>query len=268
MQDYWLELLWEKRSRAYHRPSIMDAMGIILPAAGRSVRFGGSRGKLLELLAGEPVARHSVRAFLRREDVSAVVIASSSDDVSVLLEALGPYATDGRLQFCRGGNSRAESVRNALHCMPAGIEWVAVHDAARPLVSQQLISHAFSVARERGAAVPAMPVMLTIKQAFGPLPAKVQQTVPRQTLWAMQTPQVMRRADLVAAYESCKLPLDQVTDDAQLLELMGREAWLVEGEERNLKITTRIDLQIAEMILGGLGSQREGEAPAEPRATR
>ena len=225
-------------------------MGIILPAAGRSLRFGGSRGKLLELLAGEPVVRHSVRAFLSREDVSAVVIASSSDDVSILLEALGPHATDARLHFCRGGESRAESVRNALHFVPPGIEWVAVHDAARPLVSRALISRAFSVARQKGAAVPALPVALTIKQAIGPLPAKVDQTVPRQSLWAMQTPQVMKRADLVAAYESCELPLDQVTDDAQLLELAGRETWLVEGEEQNLKITTRIDLQVAEMILG------------------
>ena len=96
-----------------------------------------------------------------------------------------------------------------------------------------------------------MPVALTIKQADGPLPAKVRATVPRHTLWAMQTPQAMRREDILAAFSACSLPLDQVTDDAQLLELASRDVWLVEGEERNLKITTRTDLQIAELILRG-----------------
>lgn len=230
----------------------MNSFGVILPAAGRSVRFGGTRGKLLELLAGEPVVRHAVKAFLVRDDVATVVLATSSDDVSILTEALGVHAKDPRVHFCRGGVSRAQSVRNALACIAPEIEWVAVHDAARPLVSQGVIDRAFAGAREKGAAVPALPVALTIKQAAGPLPAKVQQTVPRQTLWAMQTPQVMRRADLLAAYEACPLPLDQVTDDAQLLELNGREVWLVDGDEHNLKITTRTDLAIAEMILADL----------------
>lgn len=232
----------------------MIPFAVILPAAGKSVRFGGSRGKLLEPLCGEPVVRHSVRAFLARRDVAAVVLATGDNDVPLLTEALGPAAGDPRIRFCRGGESRAHSVRNALLCVPNGIDWVAVHDAARPLVTQAVIDRAFSAALERGAAVPAMPVSLTIKQAAGPLPARAERTVPRQTLWAMQTPQVMRRADLLAAYESCPLPLDQATDDAQLLELRGQPVWLVEGDEHNLKITTRVDLQIAELIV----RQREG----------
>jgi 2-C-methyl-D-erythritol 4-phosphate cytidylyltransferase len=238
----------------------MTSLGVILPAAGRSVRFGGGRGKLLELLAGEPVVRHAVKAFLVRKDVAAVVLATSLDDVSILTEALGAHAEDPRVHFCGGGQSRAQSVRNALACIAPEIEWVAVHDAARPLVSQQVIDRAFSVALEKGAAVPALPVSLTIKQATGPLPAKVQQTVPRRTLWAMQTPQVMRRRDLIAAYESCPLPLDQVTDDAQLLELQGQPVWLVDGDEHNLKITTRIDLNVAEMILADLQSEAQQKA--------
>jgi 2-C-methyl-D-erythritol 4-phosphate cytidylyltransferase len=140
-------------------------------------------------------------------------------------------------------------VLNALRHVADAIEWVAVHDAARPLVSQSLIDRTIDVAKVQGAAVPALPVALTIKQATGPLPARVERTVPRHTLWAMQTPQVMRRADLLAAFENCPLPLHQITDDAQLLELAGREVWLVEGEERNLKITTQSDLLIAQMLL-------------------
>jgi 2-C-methyl-D-erythritol 4-phosphate cytidylyltransferase len=226
----------------------MNSLAVILPAAGRSVRFGAPRGKLLELLAGEPVLRHSARAFLQRADVAALIIAAPADDFSTLAEALGPHASDSRIRFCRGGNHRAQSVRNALAQTPAEVEWVAIHDAARPLVCQPVIDRAFAAARQHGAAVPALPVSLTIKQASGPLPAQVQKTVPRHSLWAMQTPQVMRREELMAAFNSCPLPLDQVTDDAQLIELAGGRVWLVEGDERNLKITTRLDLRLAEMI--------------------
>ena len=150
-----------------------------------------------------------------------------------------------KVRLCDGGPSRAHSVWNALKRVDAGIEWVAVHDAARPLVSQDLIHRTLAAAVLHGAAVAAMPVHLTIKQATGPLPARVERTIPRQQLWAMQTPQIMRRADLLRAFETCPIALDQVTDDVQLLELGGQEVWLVAGEERNLKITTAMDLKIA-----------------------
>ena len=94
-----------------------------------------------------------------------------------------------------------------------------------------------------------------IKQATGPLPAKVERTVPRSELWAMQTPQIMRRTDLLEAFEKCPIPLDQVTDDVQLLELIGKPVMLVPGEERNLKLTTAMDLRIAEMILNEANRQ-------------
>src|SRR5258706_402013 len=106
-----------------------------------------------------------------------------------------------------------------------------------------------AAASTHGAAVPALPVSLTIKQAHGPLPARVEKTIPRENLWAMQTPQIMRRADLLNAFKNCPIPLAQVTDDVQLIELAGGQVWLVAGEERNLKITTPIDLKIAEILL-------------------
>ena len=127
--------------------------------------------------------------------------------------------------------------------------WVAVHDAARPLVSSDVIDRTLSAAVAHGAAAAALPVHLTIKQASGSLPAKVDRTVPRQNLWAMQTPQIGRREDFLKCFAACPIPLADVTDDMQLLELCGLPVWLVEGEERNLKITTPIDLQIAESLL-------------------
>lgn len=216
----------------------MATFAVILPAAGLSSRFGGSRSKLAERLGGTTVLQRSIDAFARRDDVESILIATR--DVSITLD---------KVICCQGGTSRAQSVRNALALIPKEIEWVAVHDAARPLVSQELIDRTFTAALERGAAVPAMPVVLTIKQALGPLPAKVERTVPRAQLWAMQTPQVMRRATLLDAFDRCPIPLDQLTDDVQLLELAGHDVWLVAGEERNLKITTPMDLKLAELWL-------------------
>ncbi|MFT3786188.1 MAG: 2-C-methyl-D-erythritol 4-phosphate cytidylyltransferase [Tepidisphaeraceae bacterium] len=149
----------------------------------------------------------------------------------------------------RRGSSRAESVRRALGEIPQSVEWVAIHDAARPLVSGGLIARTIDAAQLYGAAGPAMPVMLTIKKAGKTLPAPVEQTVPRHQLWAMQTPQVMRRADLQRAFDRCQIPLDEVTDDLQLLELIGVAATLVPGEERNLKVTTPLDLKLADLLL-------------------
>jgi 2-C-methyl-D-erythritol 4-phosphate cytidylyltransferase len=226
----------------------MDQFAVIMPAAGRSARFGGPKNKLFEEIADVTVFRRALDAFLRRKDVACIVIATGPGQTPS--DFLGDQSSpDSRLIFTPGGSSRAESVFRALKQVPERIGWVAVHDAARPLISQNLIDRTFAAALQHGAAVPALAVPWTIKQATGPLPAKVQRTLPRHELWAMQTPQVMRRKDLLAAYERSAVSLEQVTDDVQLLELAGKDVWLVEGEERNLKITTQTDLQIARMLV-------------------
>jgi 2-C-methyl-D-erythritol 4-phosphate cytidylyltransferase len=216
---------------------------VILPAAGQSTRFG--RDKLQEKLNGHTVLELSMRAFAQRDDVSQIVLATSKAAQS---EAPGGISSDPRIKCCLGGSSRAQTVLNALRAVDETIVWVAVHDAARPLVSQDLINRTLEAALQHGAAVPAMPVHLTIKQASGPLPARVTKTIPRKELWAMQTPQIARRAALLEAFERCPIPLEQITDDMQLLELAGHEVWLVQGEERNLKITTPIDLDLARVL--------------------
>ena len=222
----------------------MPDFAVILPAAGMSARFAGERDKLLEPLGDQSVIVRSLHAFLERRDVALVVIPTRRPDVLA-----DEIPRDQRVKICPGGASRAESVRSGLSRVPESIEWVAVHDAARPLISQQLIDATLAAALEHGAAVPALPVTLTIKEASAPLPARVRRTVPRHELWAMQTPQVMRRADLADAFGRCPLPLEQVTDDVQLLELIGREVWLIPGDARNVKITTPIDLEIARVLM-------------------
>jgi 2-C-methyl-D-erythritol 4-phosphate cytidylyltransferase len=227
----------------------MLPFAVILPAAGQSSRFGQTN-KLLVPLRGDPVIAHSLRAFLARSDVPLIVIPTHLHDK---ITACAPMDVKDaiaahRIRFCPGGASRAHSVQAALQHVPPSIEWIAVHDAARPLVSQELIDRTLALAHERGAAVPALPVTLTIKSAAGPLPARVTRTIPRDTLWAMQTPQIMRRAELDRAFAGCPIPLENVTDDAQFLELAGLETWLTPGDERNIKITTATDLRLAEIL--------------------
>ena len=221
----------------------MPPLAVILPAAGSSTRFG--RNKLIEPLLGESVLMRTIRAFLAHPEVGTVVMATNDAEMCKTVNSLGA----GKILYAPGGATRAQSVRNALQTVPAEFEWVAVHDAARPLVSRELIDRTLAAAVEHGSAVPAMPVALTIKQATAPLPAKVQRTVPRHELWAMQTPQIARRTDLLDAFDRCPIPWSEVTDDVQLLELIGKDVWLVPGEERNLKITTPLDLKLAEILL-------------------
>jgi 2-C-methyl-D-erythritol 4-phosphate cytidylyltransferase len=218
----------------------MSNFALILPAAGKSTRFGGPRNKVLEFLGDQRIISHAMARFLARTDLAKVIIACA--DPADLASMLPP---NDRIEYCLGGPSRAHSVLEALRRVPANVEWVAVHDAARPLVSAELIDQTLTAAKQHGAAVPALAVALTIKQADGPLPAPVQRTIPRQALWAMQTPQIMRRTDLLEAFAKCPIPLDHVTDDVQLLELIGKPVWLIPGEEKNLKVTTAIDMVIA-----------------------
>ena len=225
----------------------MPPFALILPAAGQSTRYGGTRSKLLESLNGRSVIARSLQPFLDRADLACVMIPTAdADSLRSVLEPL-----DGRIEFCAGGDCRAKSVYEALKRVPTAIEWIAVHDAARPNISPKLIEATLVAAEKHGAAVPALAAALTIKQASGPLPAKVERTLPRHSLWTMQTPQIMRRIDLLNAFENCPLPLDQVTDDMQLLELTGIDVWLVPGDEGNLKITTAMDLRIAQLWLEG-----------------
>lgn len=231
----------------------MMEFAVILPAAGSGSRYGGARNKLVEPLAGVPVIAHTLAAFLRRRDVVLVVIAAN-DDSDVAMEKNPQWLRllgDKRVTRVAGGATRAHSVRAALNYVPETVMWVAVHDAARPLVSDAVIDRTLELARLHGAAVPATPVALTIKQAAGPLPAKVVRTVPRHELWGMQTPQIMRAAALRRAFDTCPIPLEQVTDDVQLIELAGEDVYLSQGDERNLKITTQMDLKVAELLLRG-----------------
>ncbi len=239
-------------------PSGSPKFAVILPAAGGSSRFG--RDKLAEPLGDKTVGQRSLEAFVSRQDVAVIVVphAKGAQPLSFMPPAEREKAMkSGKIRTCVGGSCRAHTVKLAMAEVPQEIEWVAVHDAARPLVTPELIDRVFGEAVRRGAAAPAVAVTSTVKQATGPLPARAERTLPRWRMWAMQTPQAMRRADLAHAFAVCPLSLDQVTDDVQLLEIAGREAWLVQGDERNLKITTPTDAELVTSLMAGRGGLAE-----------
>lgn len=215
-------------------------LAVIIPAAGSSQRFG--RDKLRASLGTSSVLEKTVEAFATYpwEHVEQIIVVGSPDR---------SMDFSSKLIFAPGGHTREQSVLNGLKQVREDVDWIAIHDAARPLVSHELIRQTFVAAQQHGAAAPALPVHLTIKQAGPMLPGKVDRTVPRHTLYAMQTPQIMRKADLQRAFAECPVPLESVTDDLQMLELAGLPTWLIPGDPRNIKITLPVDLVIAQHYL-------------------
>ena len=217
---------------------------VIIPAAGRGSRFGGD--KLACRIGGRYVLEYVIGAFIERPDVAVVVIARDAGARFPVLDALAAHP---KLARCGGGENRAESVLRGLeHLAQVGIsaEFVAIHDAARPAVSQELIDRVFDAARREGAAVPAVPVTDTIKRVSE---GRVCETPPRRELVAVQTPQAMRREWLAAAYAAWTAGLEALTDDVQLLEAAGRPVSVVPGDFTNLKVTRADDLEVLKRLL-------------------
>ena len=158
------------------------------------------------------------------------------------------------IQIANGGAERFESVANALALLKPEVEFVAVHDAVRPCVTETLINDVFARAEKTGAAMLAVPVSDTLKQVDQN--RQVKTTMPRQGLWLAQTPQVFRRDWLQAAYDQRAKLGSNITDDAQLLEAAGHAVHVVEGATTNIKITTKHDIFLAEAILKACPSPR------------
>ncbi len=258
------------------------AVWAVVPAAGRSARFG-DRDKLAEDLGGRPLLVRTVEALSRRDEVRGIVVAGPPADTAEgaafrdrfgpTLGFLGATVVDG------GREHRWETVRSALEAVPAEATHVAVHDAARPAVDAGLLDRVLAAARHRDAVIPAVPIRETLKRVADATETlreggdadlladailgdagradvgvrRVEATVPRASLRAAQTPQVFRVALLRRAFAEAD-PAG-VTDDAELIERLGEAVWVVEGSSTNVKVTVPSDLQLVRAILGtGSGS--------------
>lgn len=216
-------------------------MGVAVPAAGSGQRLGGARKPFLEL-CGEPMLRRAVAPFLADPRVVAVVVALAGDD------ALAPPGwlteMDARIRVVKGGATRAESVRLALAALPRDLDVVAVHDAARPLVTTELVGRCIDVAALGEGAVAGCPAVDTMKEVdHGGL---VVGTPDRRRLWHAHTPQAFPAEALRKAYAG---DLQGVTDDASLMERAGLPVRMVDGGPANLKVTRPEDLPLAEALL-------------------
>lgn len=211
----------------------------LIVAAGRGERLGSGRPKALVTIAGRPMLQWSVDALSAVAGVERIVVALPADAID---EA--PLGTIG----VAGGDVRSESVRLALLASGGG-DPVIVHDAARPLASTELFERAVAELAESGAdaVIAATPVADTIKEVAGGI---VERTLDRSRLWAVQTPQVFRRAALERALaDATDELLAQATDDAWLIERAGGLVRVVEAPPENLKVTTVTDLHVAELLL-------------------
>lgn len=228
----------------------MSQFAVILAAAGMSQRFRDPHYKKTVVpLAGRPLWMYAAEAFSNRNDVAQIIMVISPDDREMFVEKFGGNLALLGAQLVLGGSTRAASVQNGLREVRADIPYVAIHDAARPCVSEVWIDAVFAKAKATGAAILATPCHSTLKRADAEL--RIKETVPREHLWLAQTPQVFKTDLLRAAYS--KHPnVSEATDDASIVEASGHPVHIVEGSPLNIKVTTKADLKFAELALKAL----------------
>jgi 2-C-methyl-D-erythritol 4-phosphate cytidylyltransferase len=225
----------------------MAKFAVILPAAGQSSRFRDKEKKPFATLDGRAVWLRSAELFITRSDVCQCIIVVAKADQELFKRRYGANLAFMGVQIADGGAERFESIANALALIKPEADFVAVHDAVRPCLSDSLVDAVFAKAEKTGAALLAIPVTDTVKQVDAQ--QQVQATMPRQNLWLAQTPQVFRRDWLAEAYAKRASLGKDITDDAQLVEAAGQAVHVVEGSAQNIKITTKPDLILAEAIL-------------------
>ncbi len=217
--------------------------GAVILAAGSASRMGGI-DKVMAPLGGEPMIARTVRTFQECDAVSEIVIVTREDLILPITSLC--MGCDKVKAVVSGGKSRQESVGKGLNALGKDVKLAAVHDGARPLITWQLIDCCIRAANTYGAAAPAIPVKDTIKTVEGGI---VVNTPERAKLRAVQTPQVfdidLLKGALLKAYQDGA----EVTDDCSAVERLGMKIKIVEGDEKNLKVTTPMDLKIAQMLL-------------------
>jgi len=217
--------------------------GVVIVAAGTASRMGGI-DKIMEPLEGEPMVMRSIRTFQNCDAIREIVVVTRQDLILPIMSLCA--GIDKVKAVVAGGGSRPESVNAGLNALSDKVKLAAIHDGARPLVTWQVIDRTVRAANSYGAAAPAIPVKDTIKVVRGGI---VKETPDRKMLFAVQTPQVFDIALLRGALKKAKDDKAEITDDCSAVERMDMSVKIVEGDERNLKVTTPMDLAVAKMLL-------------------
>lgn len=232
--------------------SAVGEVGVVLPAGGSGSRMGGGPGapsKQFRDLGGAPVLVQTLRAFVRHPAVHAAVVVVPAGEEEVVTQQLSIF--DLPAVVATGGPTRQSSVHGGVRALPPSVDLVLVHDAVRPFVTDAVIARVVEAAREAGAAAAALPVADTLRQGGGgPL---FGETVPREGLWAMQTPQAARRDWLERALANAAGFV--ATDEVGLLQRAGHPVRIVEGDARNVKLTRPSDWDLAEALWPSWGGE-------------
>ncbi len=235
----------------------MPQFAVILPAAGRSSRFSGfQRKKPFVELKGRPVWLRTAEHFLNRTDVSQTILVVAPEDLEWFRETFKANLGFLDMTVVSGGSSRGESVRNGISAIEESVEFIAVHDAARPLLTSKWIDQIFAAAQMHEAAIPGLKISSTVKRVGSD--SVISATVDRTGLVQAQTPQVFAAELLRKAFASCR-NLAAATDEASLVEAISQPVHVIDGWPMNIKITTNDDFRLAELYLnslpkhGGLG---------------
>ena len=227
----------------------------IIVAAGSSRRM--SSDKLFEIMAGKPVIAHTIDAFELADSVGEIIVVTRDDRCNEIRKLTCNQSFKKVRAIIAGGERRQDSVRAGLENLRRDARYIAVHDAARPLVRPEQIERVFEQCRVHGAAALAEPVNDTLKRAD--IDLVVTDSVDRHQLYAMQTPQIFERAWIEEAYRDVYAKKVSVTDEVSAVERLGRKVFLVPNDDFNFKITYPRDLPLAEFVL----NQRTQHAPGE-----
>lgn len=240
----------------YHEESAANNMkvSVIIPAAGLGTRMGrtspekaGISRKQFMLLNNSPILIHTIRKFLSSPSVAEIVVALREDDMEWAAELFTSEALPSTVRVVAGGETRQQSVENALATLASDIDLVAVHDAVRPFVERRVIEQVIQEAAETGAAIVGVVPIDTVKQVHR---NKVRATLPRERLILTQTPQVFRLDLLRKAFGKAREDLFVGTDESSLVERLEQvEVSVVLGTDRNIKITKPGDMDLARLYL-------------------
>ncbi len=223
-------------------------VSVIMPAAGLSLRMGANIRKPFIMIGEKPVFFYTLEKFCKLKRVKEIIFVVNERDRSTVVEKWSDELKAYKVtKIVTGGERRQDSIYNGLSHLDPDTEIVLIHDAVRPLVKKDEIEAVIKSTEEKGAAIVASPMKLTVKKVNSSL--EIIKTVPRHDLWMAQTPQGFKRDLIVKAYEKIKDTNEEFTDDAEVVEKAGHTVGIVLGSDDNIKITTREDLKLAELLL-------------------
>lgn len=227
---------------------MIEDISVIMPAAGLSLRMGTDIRKPFIMIDGKPVFFYTMEKFYKQKRVKEIIFVVNQKDLNTVKEKWTDELNMRKAtKVIAGGERRQDSIYNGLSHLDPDTSIILIHDAVRPLVKSEEIEAVINKIDEKGAAIVASPMKLTVKEVNSNL--EIIKTVPRYNLWMAQTPQGFKRDLIVKAYEKIKDSNIEYTDDAEVVEKAGHTVGIVSGSYDNIKITTRDDLKLAEALL-------------------